>query len=155
MNEVGVYSEAKQYIKIEMGEELFGIDISYVDNIVRMQRMTRVPNVAPYIKGVINLRGEIIPIMSLRLKMGLEEAEETKSTRIIIIKMEQYGKIGMIVDAVKEVVSLQDEQIDKMVYDSKDETVHYVAAVGKVEDSLISLLDLNVVTMDKAAKEEV
>ena len=70
MNEVGVYSEAKQYIKIEMGEELFGIDISYVDNIVRMQRMTRVPNVAPYIKGVINLRGEIIPIMSLRLKMG-------------------------------------------------------------------------------------
>ena len=69
--------------------------------------------------------------------------------------MEQYGKIGMIVDAVKEVVSLQDEQIDKMVYDSKDETVHYVAAVGKVEDSLISLLDLNVVTMDKAAKEEV
>ncbi len=155
MNEVGVYSEAKQYIKIEMGEELFGIDISYVDNIVRMQRMTRVPNVAPYIKGVINLRGEIIPIMSLRLKMGLEEAEETKATRIIIIKMEQYGKIGMIVDAVKEVVSLQDEQIDKMVYDSKDETVHYVAAVGKVEDSLISLLDLNVVTMDKAAKEEV
>ena len=155
MNEVGVYSEAKQYIKIEMGEEVFGIDISYVDNIVRMQRMTRVPNVAPYIKGVINLRGEIIPIMSLRLKMGLEEAEETKATRIIIIKMEQYGKIGMIVDAVKEVVSLQDEQIDKMVYDSKDETVHYVAAVGKVEDSLISLLDLNVVTMDKAAKEEV
>ncbi len=155
MNEVGVYSEAKQYIKIEMGEELFGIDISYVDNIVRMQRMTRVPNVAPYIKGVINLRGEIIPIMSLRLKMGLEEAEETKATRLIIIKTEQYGKIGMIVDAVKEVVSLQDEQIDKMVYDSKDETVHYVAAVGKVEDSLISLLDLNVVTMDKAAKEEV
>lgn len=155
MNDVKVYTEARQYIKIEMGEELFGFDISYVDNIVRMQRMTRVPNVAPYIKGVINLRGEIIPIMSLRLKLGLEEAEETKATRIIIVKMEQYGKIGMIVDAVKEVVSLTEEQIDKMVYDSKDETIHYVAAVGKVDDSLISLLDLNVVTMEKAAKEEV
>ena len=155
MNEVNVYSEARQYIKIEMGEELFGFDISYVDNIVRMRRMTRVPNVAPYIKGVINLRGDIIPIMSLRLKMGLEEAEETKATRIIIVKMEQYGKIGMIVDAVKEVVSLQEEQIDKMVYDSKDDSIHYVAAVGKVDDSLISLLDLNVVTMDKAAREEV
>ena len=155
MNEVSVFTETKQYIKISMGEELFGIDISYVDNIVRMQRMTRVPNVALYIKGVINLRGEIIPIMSLRLKMGLEEAEETKATRIIIVKMEQYGKIGMIVDAVKEVVSLSEEQIDKMVYDSKDETVHYVTAVGKVEESLISLLDLNVVTMEKAAREEV
>ena len=69
MDEVKIYSEAVQYIKIEMGTEMFGIDISYVDNIVRPQHVTRVPNVASYIKGVINIRGEIIPIMSLRLKM--------------------------------------------------------------------------------------
>lgn len=154
MDEIKVYAETVQYIKVEMGEELFGIDISYVDNIVRVQKITRVPNVAPYIKGVINLRGEIIPIMSLRLKMGLEETEETKATRIIIIKMEQYGKIGLIVDSVKEVVALEEEQVEKIKYDSKDDTVHYVMAVGKLEDSLISLLDLNVVTMDKSAREE-
>lgn len=154
MDEIKVYAETVQYIKVEMGEELFGIDISYVDNIVRVQKITRVPNVAPYIKGVINLRGEIIPIMSLRLKMGLEESEETKATRIIIIKMEQYGKIGLIVDSVKEVVALEEEQVEKIKYDSKDDTVHYVMAVGKLEDSLISLLDLNVVTMDKSAREE-
>ena len=154
MDEIKVYDENVQYIKVEMGEELFGIDISYVDNIVRVQKITRVPNVAPYIKGVINLRGEIIPIMSLSLKMGLEESEETKATRIIIIKMEQYGKIGLIVDSVKEVVALEEEQVEKIKYDSKDDTVHYVMAVGKFEDSLISLLDLNVVTMDKSAREE-
>ena len=105
MNEVKVFSEAIQYIKIEVGEEFYGVDISIIDNIVRMQRITRVPNVAPYIKGVINLRGEIVPIMNLRLKMGLEEIEYSKTTRIIIIKTENFGKIGLIVDAVKEVVA--------------------------------------------------
>ena len=154
MDDIKVYTEVVQYIKVEMGEELFGIDISYVDNIVRMQKITRVPNVAPYIKGVINLRGEIIPIMSLRLKMGLGESEDTKATRIIIIKMDQYGKIGLIVDSVKEVIALEEEQVEKIKYDSKDDTVHYVMAVGKLENSLVSLLDLNVVTMDKSAREE-
>lgn len=154
MDEMKVYSEAAQYIKIEMGEETFGIDIRYVDNILRMQRITRVPNVANYMKGVINLRGEIVPIMNLRLKMGLEEIEETKATRIIIVKMEQVGKLGFIVDCVKEVISLQDDQIESVKSDNKDETTHFVSAVGKVADSIISLLDLNTVVMDKSIKEE-
>ena len=101
MNEVKVFSEATQYIKIAVGEEFYGVDISIIENIVRMQRITRVPNVAEYIKGVINLRGEIVPIMNLRLKIGLDEIEYTKDTRIIIIKTENFGKIGLIVDAVK------------------------------------------------------
>lgn len=154
MDELKVYSGVTQYIKIEMGEETFGIDIGYVDNILRMQRITRVPNVAAYIKGVINLRGEIVPIMSLRLKMGLEEVEETKATRIIIIKMEQVGKIGFIVDCVKEVVSISEEQMESIKYDSKDDTTHFVNAVGKEADSIISLLDLNTVVLDKNSKEE-
>lgn len=154
MDEIKVYSDAVQYIKVEMSNEVFGIDIGLVDNIVRMQRITRVPNVAEYIKGVINLRGEIVPIVDLRMKMGLEEAEETRATRIIIVKMEQYGKIGYIVDGVKEVVTLGEDQIEKMKYDSKDDTIHYVTAVGKVEDSLISLLDMNIVAMDKSTRED-
>ncbi len=154
MEDIKVYSEPVQYIKIELGSELYGIDISYVDNIVRPQHVTRVPNVAPYIKGVINIRGEIVPIMSLRLKMGLEEIEEDKKTRFIIIKLEQYGKIGLIVDAVKEVVTLEEENIERMKYDSTDDTVHFVMGVGKVESGLVSLLDLNMVTMEKTNKEE-
>lgn len=155
MEEVKVYSEAVQYIKIEMGTELFGIDISFVDNIVRPQHVTRVPNVASYIKGVINIRGEIIPIMSLRLKMGLEEIEETKSTRFIIIKMEKYGKIGLIVDAVKEVVALEDNQIERVKVDTSDEiTQHFVSGVGKQDGVLVSLLDLDMVIMEKSTKEE-
>ena len=114
MDELKVLSEVVQYIKVEMGDETFGIDISYVDNILRMQRITRVPNTPDYIKGVINLRGEIVPIMNLRLKMGLEEVEETKATRIIIVKMDQIGKLGFIVDCVKEVISLEEEQMESI-----------------------------------------
>ena len=154
MEELKVYSDVTQYIKIEMGEETFGIDIGFVDNILRMQRITRVPNVPDYVKGVINLRGEIVPIINLRAKMGLEEIEETKATRIIIIKMEQVGKVGFIVDCVKEVVSISEEQVESMKYDSMDDTTHFVSAVGKEADSIISLLDLNAVVLDKNFKEE-
>ena len=83
-----------------------------------------------------------------------EEVEETKATRIIIIKMEQVGKVGFIVDCVKEVVSISEEQMESMKYDSMDDTTHFVSAVGKEEDSIISLLDLNAVILDKNFKEE-
>lgn len=154
MDDIKVYSEAVQYIKVDMGSEMYGIDINYVDNIVRPQTVTRVPNVASYIKGVINIRGEIVPIMSLRLKMGLDEIEETKTTRFIIIKLEKYGKIGLIVDAVKEVVSLTEDMVEKIKHDANDDIAQFVFAVGKTDGGLVSLLDLDAVTYDKSMKED-
>ena len=65
--------ESKQYIVVQIGNEKYGIDIGYIDNIVRMQKITRVPKAQSYFKGVINLRGEIVPVMSIRKKMGLED----------------------------------------------------------------------------------
>ena len=106
MEEIKVAGETAQFIVIRLGQEQYGIDISYIENIVRMQHITRVPKLAPYLKGVINLRGEVIPIMCLSMKMGLPVEEETKASRIIIIKMEQCGTLGLIVDEVKEVVTL-------------------------------------------------
>lgn len=147
--ETGTDFETIQYIVIKLGNEQYGIDIKYIDNIVRMQHITRVPKVADYLKGVINLRGEVIPVMSLRLKMDLPEDEITKATRIIILKLEQHGTIGVIVDEVKEVVTLNVDQIEKMAYDGKEERVNFVSAVGKREEELISLLDLNAVAMEK------
>ncbi|MBR6638407.1 MAG: chemotaxis protein CheW, partial [Lachnospiraceae bacterium] len=89
--------DSAQYIIATIGNEQFGIDISYIDNIVRMQRITRVPKTQKYFKGVINLRGVVIPVMSLRLKFGLEEIEETNATRIIIIKPDNVTPLGVIV----------------------------------------------------------
>ncbi len=150
MEELRVADETIQFIVIKLGDEQYGIDIKYIDNIVRMQHITRVPKVASYLKGVINLRGEVVPVMSIRIKMGLPEDEITKSSRIIILKMEQQGTIGVIVDEVKEVVTLEAAQIEKVAYDSKDEKDNFISGIGKYEGGLISLLDLNLVVPENA-----
>lgn len=147
---VDLENETTQFIVVRLGEEQYGINIKYVDNIVRMQHITRVPKVQSYLKGVINLRGEVIPVMSIRLKMDLPEDECTKATRIIILKLEQQGNIGVIVDEVKEVVTLENSQIEKVAYDSKEEKENFIFGIGKYDDGgLISLLDLNAVVQDK------
>ena len=157
LNELGNVEDAKtsvesfQYIVIRLGEEQFGIDIRFIDNIVKMQNITRVPKVPAYLKGVINLRGEVIPVMSIRMKMGLPDDEFTRTTRIIILKSEQQGNVGIIVDEVKEVVMLETTQIEKVAYDSKDNTVNFVTGVGKHNGDLISLLDLNSITLEENA----
>ena len=138
----------KQYIVVKLGSEQYGIDIQYVDNIVRMQRVTRVPKAQHYFKGVINIRGEIIPVMSLRLKFGLEPDEFKNATRILIIKIEPQAAIGMIVDEVKEVITLDEESIDK-VSGTNDERSAYLSGVGKQPDGLVSLLNIPLVVIDK------
>lgn len=143
--------ETTQYIVIRLGAEQYGIDISYIENIVRMQNITRVPKVPAYLKGVINLRGEVIPVMSLRLKMDLPEDEITRATRIIILKLEQQGNVGIIVDEVKEVVTLTSNEIEKNSYDPKDGTISFINGVGKHNGELISLLELNSITLEENA----
>ena len=138
-----VEDEIKQYIVVNFGNEHYGIDISYVDNIVRMQKITRVPKAKVYFKGVINLRGEVIPVMSIRLKMGLEADEFTNSSRIIILKIEERGTIGVIVDEVKEVVTLGVGEIDRVTHNTKDIKSTFINGIGKNGEELISLFDIN------------
>ncbi len=152
MNNIGEMKteyDTVQYIVIKLGDEQYGVDIKFIDNIVRMQHITRVPRVPDYLKGVINLRGEVIPVMSLRVKMDLEADEITKATRIIILKLEQHGTIGIIVDEVKEVVTLTMDEIEKITYDGKEDKNVFLTGIGKHDNELISLLDLNAVVMDR------
>lgn len=151
-----IAGEGKQYIVVRLGTEQYGIDIKYVDNIVRNQRITRVPKAQHYFKGVINLRGEIIPVMSLRLKFGLQPDEYTNATRIIIIKLEQQSAIGIIVDEVKEVVTLTGNSIDKAdTSDPSDPLIQYLSGVGKHGNGLISLLNISAVIVGRESKDVV
>ena len=132
---------AVQYIVVRIGNEQYGINIKYIDNIVRNQKITRVPKTQTYYKGVINLRGEIIPVMSIRLKLGLEDDEFTDKTRIIIVKIEG-ATIGVIVDQVREVVTLDDDNTEKITRTSRDDAASgYISSIGKSKGELISLLD--------------
>lgn len=142
-------SDSTQYIVINVGNEQFGIDIKYVDNIVRMQRITRVPKAQPYFNGVINIRGEIIPVMSLRVKFELEPDEFTSKTRILIIKLEPQSAVGIIVDEVKNVITLSEEEIDVNTSVGNDEKSAYITGVGKQAEGLVTLLNLQGVIVDK------
>lgn len=140
--------ETIQYIVIRLGEEQYGIDIRSIDNIVRMQSITRIPKMPAFLKGVINMRGEVIPVISMRLKMDLEDDVITKATRIIVLKLEQEGNVGILVDEVKEVVSLSVNEIEKITYNAKEEKSSLINAVGKHNGELISLFDLNVISLE-------
>ena len=143
MSENKSESLSNQYIVVTIGVEQYGINIQYVDNIVRMQKITRVPMVQKFFKGVMNVRGEIIPVMSIRGRFGMEDDVYTDKTRIIILKPEQQEAIGILVDSVKEVVSLEEGNIEKVRSDGKDEMSKYITSVGKDQGSLISLLNID------------
>lgn len=132
--------ESKQYIVVMVGNEQYGIDIRFIDNIVRMQKITRVPKSQYYFKGVINLRGEIVPVMSIRRKMDLDDDVISNASRIIILKLEEKGLLGIIVDEVKEVVNLGEEEIDRSANNGK-----FINGVGQHGDELISLLEINAI----------
>ena len=148
--------ELIQFIVIRLGDEAYGIDIKYIDNIVRMQQITRVPKVDDYLKGVINIRGEIVPVMSVRKKMGLEEDEITGKTRIIILKTGEGDLVGIIVDQVNQVLTLDSNNVEKVRYDDKKQKTDasFVNGVGHYEGGLVSILDLDAVVYEKDAKEK-
>ena len=137
--------EKIQYIVVMIGSEQYGLDISVVDNIVRMQKITRVPKAPSYYPGVINLRGEVVPVMSARLKMGLEEDEITKDTRIIILRLEAQGLVGILVDEVKEVITLGEYEIDRSNLNSNKQDTTYINGIGKSGDSLVSIFEINAI----------
>ncbi len=148
--------ELIQYIVIKIDDEQYGINIKYIDNIVRMQQITRVPKVDPYLKGVINIRGEIVPVMSVRMKMGLAEDEITNKSRIIILKTEAGDLVGIIVDQVNQVLTLDANNVEKMRYDDKKGSANatFVSGVGHYDGGLVSILDLEAVVSEKETKEK-
>ena len=138
-----VEKETVQYIVVSIGNEQYGLDISYVDNIVRMCKITRVPKAPAHYIGVINLRGEIVPLMSLRRKMNLEDDVFTDITRIIILKTEEQGLVGIVVDEVKEVIALAEDEIDRNTQNSQSDKTQYINGIGKNGDELISILEIS------------
>lgn len=139
----------KQYIVVQIGSEKYGIDIGYIDNIVRMQKITRVPKAQVYFPGIINLRGEVVPVMSIRTKMGLEPDVYTGASRIIILKIEDKGMLGVIVDAVCEVVTLSSDGIEPNNVSSKHTKDNFINGIGKSGEQLISLLEISAIIDEK------
>ncbi len=146
-------NENKQYVVVTLEREHFGIDIQQVETIIRMRDITRVPKSPFFIKGVINLRGDIIPVMSLRLKFRLEPDEYTPNTRIVIIKTEEHS-IGLIVDEVMEVMEFSQESIEVVQGLEKNNSQKWIQGVGKTEQQLITLININALLEDLLSNKE-
>lgn len=137
----------KQYVVFRLNEEEYGADIVKVTIIERMMNITRVPKTPPYVKGVINLRGDIIPVIDLRTRLGLPEKEEDDDTRIIIFNI--HGIIfGVIVDSVSEVLQLEEEKIESVSGIISDKTMDYINGVAKAESRLVTLLNFEKLISD-------
>jgi len=140
--------EALQLVTFRLGNEEFGIDIRKVQEINRMIDITKIPNAPPYVEGVVNLRGKIIPIVSLRTKLGLGEADRDKATRIMVVEIE--GSIlGFIVDSVSEVLRIQDPTIEAPPSVTGSNDSAYIEGVINLSDRILILLDLSVLFGDR------
>lgn len=138
--------ELMQLVSFRIGDEEFGVDILKVQEINRMNQITRVPNAPEYVSGVMNLRGKVIPVIDLRQRFHLGRRDHDKDTRIIVVELKSRV-IGFVVDAVNEVL-----RIPKSVTEPPPSMVagigsEYITAVGKLEDRLLILIDLEKVLL--------
>ena len=133
--------EVFQIITFKVGKEEFSISILQVQEIIRITEVTSVPNSPPFVEGVINLRGNVIPVIDSRKRFGLPEAERTEASRIIVV--ESDGKIvGLIVDSVTEVLQLSRSTVVPPPDIVGGVDSDYVEGVGKYDDRLVILLNL-------------
>lgn len=137
-----IMSETLQFVVFRVGDEEFAVDIKRVKEIIRVREATRIPRTPSYIQGVINLRGDVIPVIDLRRRFELESIEVTGDTRTIIIEV---GKdlVGFIVDSVTEVLRIVEDEVEPPPNNVAGLRSEYLLGVGKVDGRLIIILDVD------------
>jgi len=142
----GLAELAGKYLTFRLGEEDFGLEILKVQEIIGMQEITSIPRTPAYVKGVINLRGKVIPVMDLRLKFGMEEAEVSRKTCIIVVQVRgEMGDIimGIVVDEVSEVLEISGREIEPAPTFGTRINTDFVLGMAKTESAVKILLDLD------------
>jgi len=141
-----------KYLTFLLDKEVYAIEIKYVTEIIGFQPITEVPELPDYIKGIINLRGKIIPVMDVRLRFKKQPAEYNDRTCIIVIDVQNIS-VGLIVDNVSEVLSISDDSIVPPPEISRGTENRYIKAIGKVENDVKLILDCNKLLSDKDAEK--
>lgn len=153
---IDVDDEADQenkYLLFKLGKEEYGINIAMVQSIEEMQPIVAVPDMPEYVKGVINLRGQVIPVIDLRINFGMEEREYDDRTCVIITRIRETN-MGLIVDTVSEVEDIPENNIEPPPeFKSESGRDHYIAGIGKVNDEVKILLDVSKLLQDTDVNE--
>ncbi|KJS20570.1 MAG: hypothetical protein VR72_14350 [Clostridiaceae bacterium BRH_c20a] len=131
-----------QVVVFKIGKEEYGVDIQRVQEIVLDQKRTKLPNFAEYMEGVINLRGIIIPVLNLAIKFNLVAGEDAKSTRLIVLNLEDDKKIAIIADEVTEVLTITEQEIENIDNFTQTTNKHCISGIAKLKDKLVILLEV-------------
>lgn len=140
--------ETKQYITFKLGDEIFAINVSQVREVLDLTQITKVPTAPNYMKGVVNVRGAAIPVVDMRLKFGLPEAENTVHSRILVLELTLDGEqcvLGGIADSVHEVIELDPEQINPPPSIAMRWKSEFIQGMGKRGEQFVILLDIDAV----------
>jgi len=132
----------QQLVVFELASEHYGLDISAVEGIIKMQAITKMPQAPVFVEGVTNLRGTVVPVIDLRKRFSLPSLEHTKDTRIVVVYMEKT-KIGMIVDGVSEVLRIPEESIEPTPPMVSNVNTAFIRGIAKLDGRLVTLLDLS------------
>jgi purine-binding chemotaxis protein CheW len=141
-----VETGAGKYLTFKIATEEYGLEILKVQEIIGIMDVTRVPKTPEFVRGVINLRGKVIPVIDLRIKFGLESIQDTDMTCIIVVQISNGNQnitTGIIVDEVYEVLDINGEQIEEPPSFGADVDTAFILGMGKVDEKVVSLLDID------------
>jgi purine-binding chemotaxis protein CheW len=139
-------TDTRQYLTFQLEDEVFALDVSHVREILEFTSVTKVPRTPDYMRGVINLRGSVVPVLDMRLKFGLTLTEKTVNTCVIVVEVDFDGErtiIGALVDSVQEVFELEPGQIEPAPKIGMRLDTDFIKGMGKKDDSFIIILDID------------
>ena len=140
--QIGLTTDGSQYLTFQLGDELYGVDILRVQEIKGYTAVTKIPNTAPHIKGVLNLRGTIVPIVELRTKFGMPTIDYTMFTVIVVVVV-QDRIMGLVVDSVSDVLNISKNDIQAPPEFGAKVDVSVLTGIGKSGDKLVALLNID------------
>jgi purine-binding chemotaxis protein CheW len=139
-------TETLQYLTFTLDEEVFALDVSKVREILEYSTVTKVPQVPEFMRGVINLRGSVVPVVDLRLKFGMAATEQTINTCIIVAEVQLDGDavvLGALADSVQEVVDMEPEQIEPAPHIGTQINAAFIKGMGKYDGTFVMILDID------------
>lgn len=131
-----------RYLTFRIGGEEYGIEILYVIEVIGIQKITEVPDMPDYVKGVINLRGQVIPVMDVRTRFHMESREVDERTCIVVVSIKD-NSVGLVVDAVNEVAEIPEKNVSPPPSVARAASSRYLKGLGKINDEVRILLDVD------------
>jgi purine-binding chemotaxis protein CheW len=148
---VAAITETTQYLTFNLDEEIFALDVAKVREILDFTTVTKVPQTPEFMRGVINLRGNVVPVMDLRLKFGMTVTEKTVNTCVIVVEMnfcDEAMVLGVLADSVQEVIDMEAEQIEPAPRIGTRLNTDFILGMGKHNDQFLMILDIDRVFTD-------